>query len=78
MTFDIQRFGFEVVVYEVERDEIVANSKDEYGRTPLSWAAMNGYKDIVQLLVERYDVEVGTKDTTARHRCHMRQRLVTR
>ena len=29
----------------------------EHGRTPLSWAAENGYKGIVRLLLEREDVD---------------------
>ncbi|KAH7000722.1 ankyrin repeat-containing domain protein [Ilyonectria destructans] len=37
-------------------------AKDEYGRTPLSWAAEDGHEDIVKLLFEKgADVEAKDK-----------------
>ncbi|KAF1817634.1 hypothetical protein P152DRAFT_510823 [Eremomyces bilateralis CBS 781.70] len=43
--------------------DIEADSKDSYGRTPLSWAAANGHEAAVRLLVERVDVEADSKDS---------------
>ncbi len=37
------------------------NAKDGYGVTPLSWAALKGHKEIVQLLIAK-DVDVDAKD----------------
>jgi ankyrin repeat protein len=34
------------------------DSKDEYGRMPLSWAAENGHKVVVKPLLEASEVEV--------------------
>ena len=39
-----------------------ADSKDDWGRTPLSWAAGNGHKTVVQLLLEQ-NVEADSKDS---------------
>jgi ankyrin repeat protein len=50
----------------VERDYVVADSKDELGRTPLSWAAGEGHEAIVKLLVERDDVDVNSRDNVGR------------
>ena len=38
------------------------DTKDKYGRTPLSWAAASGHEAVVRLLVERDDVEADSKD----------------
>jgi ankyrin repeat protein len=35
------------------RDNFKADSKDEEGWTPLSWAATNGYEDVIQQLLKR-------------------------
>ncbi|OBT60884.1 hypothetical protein VE03_09675 [Pseudogymnoascus sp. 23342-1-I1] len=40
----------------------ILDEKDEYGRTPLSWAAENGHKAIVKLLLVN-NAEVNLKDT---------------
>ena len=37
--------------------------KDESGRTPLLWAAMNGHETVVRLLIERDDVDVNAEDS---------------
>ncbi|KAF4213269.1 hypothetical protein CNMCM5878_000164 [Aspergillus fumigatiaffinis] len=40
------------------------DSKDSrYGRTPLSWAAENGHKEVVQLLIQTGKVDVDSKDS---------------
>jgi hypothetical protein len=45
---------------------ILANSKDNYGRTPLSWAAREGHEAVVKLLVGRDDVEADSKGNNGR------------
>ena len=42
---------------------IEVDAKDSRGRTPLSWAARNGYEAIVRLLVDTGRVDVDAKDT---------------
>jgi Ankyrin repeats (3 copies) len=42
---------------KVDRD-----TKDSYGRTPLSWAAANGHEAVVKLLLETGKVDVDLKD----------------
>lgn len=37
----------------LESDERLANQRDESGATPLHYAALNGHRQIVQLLIER-------------------------
>ena len=36
--------------------------KDDTDRTPLSWAAQYGHGSIVQMLIEKDDVDINTKD----------------
>mgnify|MGYP001658928036 CR=1 FL=1 len=57
----------------VERDDVEADSKNKYGRTPLSYAAGSlsfaaeyGLEALVKLLVERDDVEVDSMDNNDR------------
>jgi ankyrin repeat protein len=40
-----------VVKLLLARDDVMADSKDKYGRTPLSQAAVNGHDTIVKLLL---------------------------
>ena len=49
----------------LEQNYVEANSKDNYGRTPLSWAAQLGHEAVVGLLVERDDVEPDSEDNFA-------------
>jgi ankyrin repeat protein len=43
--------GHEAVVkLLVERDDVEADSKDQYGLTPLLWAAESGHEAVVKLL----------------------------
>ena len=46
-----------VVKLLVERNDVDADSKDENGRTPLSWAGAGGHEAVVKLLAERDDVK---------------------
>jgi ankyrin repeat protein len=43
-----------VVKLLVERDDVVADSKDNNGWTPLSWAAEQGHEAVVKLLRSKY------------------------
>ena len=53
-------------------------SKDEYGRTPLSWAAENGHEAVVKLLLEK-GAELESKDNRmVGRRCRGLQRTGTR
>ena len=47
----------------LERDDVDAESKDKYGKTPLLGAAINGHETIVKLLIDRDDVAAGSKDS---------------
>jgi len=42
--------------------KVEVDSKDEYGRTPLSWATSNGHEAIVELLLSTGKVEVDSKN----------------
>ena len=50
----------------LERDDIEADSKDNVGRTPLSWAASGENESILRMLMERDDVDVNSKDNKGR------------
>ena len=63
-------FGLSVLVEELlcmisGTNLVDANSKDEEGRTPLSWAAENGHEAVVKLLLTR-DAEADSKDENGR------------
>jgi ankyrin repeat protein len=36
----------------LERDDVALDSKDDYGQTPLSWAAIRGHEAVVELLIK--------------------------
>lgn len=38
-----------------------ADSKEEIGRTPLSWAAEEGHEGVVRVLLERDDIDINSK-----------------
>jgi len=61
------REGHEAIVkLLLERDDVAADSKDGYGRTPLWWAAGEGHEEVVKLLLERYNVAADSKDNNSR------------
>ena len=49
------------------RSDLNPNTPDEYGRTPLSWAAGNGHGGVVGVLLERNDVDPAIGDEYARY-----------
>ena len=46
----------------LRREDVAPDSADKSGRTPLSWAAANGYEDIVKILLGRGDVAPNAAD----------------
>jgi ankyrin repeat protein len=52
----------ELLSWAVKEKVTLADSKDSYGRTPLSWAAWGGHEAVVKVLVEWEDVEADSKD----------------
>ena len=44
------------------RSDVKADSKDNSGRTPLSWAAWRGSETVVSLLLAHSDIKVNSKD----------------
>ncbi|KAF7508365.1 hypothetical protein GJ744_009356 [Endocarpon pusillum] len=59
-------WGLEDWLTYVLKDVVDADSKDSEGRTPLSWAAEYGYKEIVEILLAQDDVEADSKDNEGR------------
>ena len=57
-------FGVEAVVNILLQREVYidADSKDDDGRTPLSWAAENGHEAVVKLLLATGKVDADSKD----------------
>jgi ankyrin repeat protein len=56
-------FGVETVVQLLLDKAAEADSKDNNSRTPLSWAAKNGYKAVVKFLLETSKIEADSKDS---------------
>ena len=50
----------------LQEESIDVDCKDDWGRTPLSWAVKSGHKAIVQLLLESSKVEADSKDDISR------------
>jgi ankyrin repeat protein len=51
-----------VVKLLLERKDINIDIPDHDGRTPLSWAAGNGYVEVVELQLGRHDIDAETPD----------------
>ena len=59
--------GHEVIVkLFLTRDGVLADSRDNDGRTPLSWAAEAGHLTIIRLLLSRDDVTADSQDSRGR------------
>ena len=57
-------FDLEFIVSSLlAREDVDINSKDEYGRTPLWWAIVEGHDAVVKQLLARKDVDVNPKDS---------------
>ncbi|EWZ48991.1 hypothetical protein FOZG_04455 [Fusarium oxysporum Fo47] len=52
----------EVVKLLLEKEGVDPDSKDDFGRTPLSRAAQNGYEEVVKLLLEKDGVDSDSND----------------
>ena len=58
-------FGVEKTVEDLLQKRVDIDSRDTYGRTPLSWAAENGHEAVVGLLLATGKVDADSKDTLA-------------
>ena len=59
-------FGMMATANRLLKNGAEVDSKDSYGRTPLSWATENGREAVVKLLLGREPVEVNSKDIDGR------------
>lgn len=57
----------DVVRLLLERMDAYPDSKDNKGRTPLSWAAGNGHELVVKLLIEQSNINVNSRDYMSGH-----------
>ena len=60
------RKGQELVIQRLLNEGVKPNSQDIFGRTPLSWAAVEGHASIVRLLLSRGDIVADSRDTYGR------------
>jgi ankyrin repeat protein len=51
-----------LLTVDCKETSICVDSKDSYGRTPLTWAAKGGHEAVVKLLLETGKVDVNSKD----------------
>jgi len=61
-SFGLVSLSKKLLSWIAKRNMALADSKDNNGRTPLSWAAEGGYEAVVKLLAERDDVDADLKD----------------
>jgi hypothetical protein len=59
-------FGLKSTTADLLKSGMAADSKDSYGRTPLSWAAGNGHEAVVKLLLAKDRVDPECKDSSGR------------
>ena len=59
-------FGLEKAMSELLKNRHPADSRDSWGQTPLSHAAVGGRVEIVRLLLTRDDVDMNSKDKNGR------------
>ena len=60
-------FGLDSILMSLlKRGDVAADSQDDGGRTPLSWAAVGGHEAVVRLLVARDDVAADSQDDGGR------------
>ena len=62
----------------VDRNDVEADSKDKYGRTPLLWAADSGHEAVVKLLIDRDDVKADSESNLVGRRYRVRHLMGTR
>jgi len=55
-----------IVKLLLETSKVEVDSKDSYGRTPLSWAAEKGCETVIKLLLETGKANVNLKDNSGR------------
>jgi hypothetical protein len=59
-------FGLQQTVQSLLEIGAEADARDSHNQSPLSWAARNGHEGVVELLVQRSDVDVNSKDSEGR------------